>query len=421
MNAEVAGELEPARVVMAVTGTAGDILPLVALGRHLVTLGHEVSLVSHAPFAPQASAAGIEFESLDTIDEYEDLLRSSETLVGRVYDLAHVEESVGWYHTPARRRREFSAVVDRIHGRRAVVIGRYISNSVAMAAAERHGVGRAWSLVSPHALSEAVAIGELHGPAYLARLNAERRALGLADVANWLDWTENAGVRLCLWPSWFAPDSAFGRSAENSSRVGFVADTGKEEPPLSGELWDFLADGDAPVVVTAGSGRMIAPGFFGAAVGGAFRARRRVILVSRFVDELPTWTGDGLLRLPTAPLAKLLPRAAAIVHHGGIGTSATALAAAVPQLVLAEGVDRPDNGRRLSDLGVAEALPPPAWTPANVATALDRLTRPNTLEALQRCAALVRRDAADGRAGLTVEGLFCPARPVAEGRGGNDL
>lgn len=406
MSLGTAGQSEPARVVMAVSGTAGDILPLIALGSHLAARGHEVSLVSHAPFARQASAAGIEFESLDTVDEYEELLRSSEALVGRVYDLAHVGESVGWYHTADRRRREFSAVADRVHGRRAVVIGRYVSNSVAMAAAESEGVGRAWSLVSPHALAEATAIGELHGPAYLARVNAERAEFGLADVANWLDWTEKVGVRLCLWPEWFAPDSAVGRSAANSSRVGFMPEDGNDEP-LPGELWDFLADGDAPVVVTAGSGRMIARGFFSAAVGGALRTRRRIVLVSRFVDELPTWTGSEILRLQTAPLAKLLPRAAAIVHHGGIGTSATALAAAVPQLVLAEGVDRPDNGRRLHDLGVAEVLPPPAWTSANVAAALDRLTAPSLHQELQRCAALVRRDAGDGRAGRTVEGLVC--------------
>jgi rhamnosyltransferase subunit B len=48
---------------------------------------------------------------------------------------------------------------------------------------------------------------------------------------------------------------------------------------------------------------------------------------------------------------------AAIIHHGGMGTSARTLSAGVPQLVLAFGAERSDTAQRLTRLGVAEFLP----------------------------------------------------------------
>jgi rhamnosyltransferase subunit B len=62
------------------------------------------------------------------------------------------------------------------------------------------------------------------------------------------------------------------------------------------------------------------------------------------------------------------------VHHGGIGTVAQGLAAGVPQLVMAMSHDQPDNGCRLTHLGVGAYLYPKAFTPARVADTLARLT-----------------------------------------------
>ena len=74
-----------------------------------------------------------------------------------------------------------------------------------------------------------------------------------------------------------------------------------------------------------------------------------------------------------APFSALLPRVAALVHHGGIGTCAQALAAGRPQLVMPMGFDQPDNAARLARLRVASALPPKRFTGASVARELDTL------------------------------------------------
>jgi rhamnosyltransferase subunit B len=59
---------------------------------------------------------------------------------------------------------------------------------------------------------------------------------------------------------------------------------------------------------------------------------------------------------PYLPLHQLLPHAAALVHHGGIGTTAEALRAAVPQLVLPWAFDQFDNAQRVVALGVGHTL-----------------------------------------------------------------
>jgi hypothetical protein len=79
-----------------------------------------------------------------------------------------------------------------------------------------------------------------------------------------------------------------------------------------------------------------------------------------------------------------MPYMGAVIHHGGLGTLSNALAAGIPQLVLAVGGDRPDNGLRLQKLGVGEFLPRSQWQPDIIADTLSRLVAsPSTREHCQ--------------------------------------
>jgi UDP:flavonoid glycosyltransferase YjiC (YdhE family) len=83
------------------------------------------------------------------------------------------------------------------------------------------------------------------------------------------------------------------------------------------------------------------------------------------------------------PFADLLPRLAAFVHHGGIGTTSQALRAGVPQLIRPMAYDQLDNSRRAQKLGVAIELLPSRYDAERAAEALDRLLRDSALR--QRC------------------------------------
>jgi rhamnosyltransferase subunit B len=73
------------------------------------------------------------------------------------------------------------------------------------------------------------------------------------------------------------------------------------------------------------------------------------------------------------PLSKLLPQAAALVHHGGIGTTAEAFRAGVPQLITPFAWDQFDNGARIASLGAGLVVPVAGLSPRKLARSLDAL------------------------------------------------
>src|SRR5262249_39783188 len=135
----------------------------------------------------------------------------------------------------------------------------------------------------------------------------------------------------------------------------------------------FIAAGEPPIVFTPGSANRFAASFFSAGIEAAARVGRRALLVTKYRDHLPPTLPAHAFHAPYAAFATLFPRAAAVVHHGGIGTCAQGLAAGVPQVIMPLGFDQPDNGARLVRLGVADTIGPSRFTAGRVAGALGRL------------------------------------------------
>ena len=79
------------------------------------------------------------------------------------------------------------------------------------------------------------------------------------------------------------------------------------------------------------------------------------------------------LACPYASYAQVFPAAAAIVHQGGVGTTAEAMRAGRPMLVVPWGVDQPDNAARVVHMGVARTLHRKAYRAARVVQALRPL------------------------------------------------
>ncbi|MGZ6141820.1 MAG: glycosyltransferase, partial [Myxococcales bacterium] len=100
---------------------------------------------------------------------------------------------------------------------------------------------------------------------------------------------------------------------------------------------------------------------------------RPALLLTRFREQLPAQLPPHARHEPFVPLGALLPRAAAIVHHGGIGTCAQALASGTPQLVMPTGFDQLDNAARLRRLGAGAALSRRQFRPDAVERALRDL------------------------------------------------
>lgn len=145
----------------------------------------------------------------------------------------------------------------------------------------------------------------------------------------------------------------------NTSVVSFSFYDGAEAASLDPHVEHFLRTGPAPVVVTLGSLAAVeAVDFFRIACGAIRSLGRRVIVLTGRDDvAVPAIApGQDVLLRGYLPHSMLLPYAAAIIHHGGIGTTAQALRAGKPQLVIPFFADQPDNAGRVARLGVSRSL-----------------------------------------------------------------
>jgi UDP:flavonoid glycosyltransferase YjiC (YdhE family) len=159
--------------------------------------------------------------------------------------------------------------------------------------------------------------------------------------------------------------------------TGFAFHDGSSgDDPEARRLEAFLAAGPPPVVFTLGSSAVnVAGRFYDESVLAARRLGLRAVLLvgDEPGSRLGVPLGDDAIAIARAPHHTLFPRAAALVHHGGIGTLAQALRAGRPMLVVPWSHDQPDNARRVVRLGVARELRSGRYRADRAAAALEEL------------------------------------------------
>jgi len=408
-------------VLIATLGSAGDVNPKIALGLELARRGHDVTLLTHAYHRRRVEAAGLPFIAVGRPDEYEQLMRDP--------DLWHPLRAfalLARVGIPGMLRPVYDAIAARDPARTLVVAsGLVMAGGIA---AETLGVAHVTVHLQPSliqslwdtpalmppltdnrwprpfrrlvlGLANQFTIDRLVGPP----VNAFRAELGLSPARGFF----GAGLHsplltLGLWPSWYAAPQP---DWPPSVRVtGFVRhDAPGEHAPPEG-LEDFLAAGEAPVVFTPGTAMVLGERFFDAALDASRRLGRRALLLTPHREQLPADLPQDVAHVGYAPFRDVLPRAAAIVHHGGIGTVAQALAAGIPQLIMPMAHDQPDNARRVRALGVGDFIAPARFRGPRVARRLEALL--GSAEVARRAAELAPRvdfDAALGRACDAIE------------------
>ena len=240
-------------------------------------------------------------------------------------------------------------------------------------------------------------------PLVRRRTDALRRELGLSPVrGSFTDWSLSPLRTLGLFPDWFAPE-AFDWP-EPVRLCKFPLYDASEQTPLTPQASEFLESGAAPLVFTPGSAMRHASRFFAAAVEACRLFGARGVLVSPFPDHFPPDLPPYVLAHGWFPFSRLLPRAAAVVHHGGIGTTSLALKAAVPQLIMPMAFDQHDNARRLERLGVASSLSPRKFRGPAVARVLGELiSSPSVATACRTASERLEHDPSLGEACRWIE------------------
>lgn len=137
------------------------------------------------------------------------------------------------------------------------------------------------------------------------------------------------------------------------------------------EIESFLNEGAPPIIFTLGSLAPAAAGsFYNDSLTAASELGMRALLLTG-KNELDC--GASALVCSYAPHSQVFPKAAVIVHHGGIGTTGQALKAGIPQLVVPMNGDQFDNAARIARIGVGRVLPIKHYNPDSARSALEEI------------------------------------------------
>jgi sterol 3beta-glucosyltransferase len=401
------------RIVILTLGTHGDVLPFVALGAGLQRAGDAVTLATAAPFAGLAQAQGLacaplslDYLTLTQSPAAARALRGSPLAILRL-----LHQTV----LPALRRLLDEAWAAS-QGAEAVV---YHPKALAGShVAERLGVpgflgalqpGYAATAAFPSAL---LPVPNLGGPLnrlsypLLLRLPLltvqgvvntwRRRRLGLPPRALWADPVlggRPATILHAFSPQVVPPPAGWPAHVTTTGYWFLDPDPDWQPPPA---LEQFLAAGPPPVYVGFGSMPGEDAGRTTQTVLEALRrADQRGLLARGWGGLEPATVPPWALLIDEAPHAWLFPRVAAVVHHGGAGTTA----AGVPAVVCPVFGDQPFWGRRLQALGVAPApIPRRALRVDRLLAGLEQTLEPAARERAAALGVRIRDERGVGRA-----------------------
>lgn len=381
-------------ITLLAAGSRGDTQPFIALGLALERQGHRVRLAASETFEGFVEEHGLEFhsvrgdvETMAASPELQGALRADNPLriatsFRRLRDVAYAMQQ------------DFYAACE---GADAVVY--HPGAAIGYFAAQAHSIPSV--LASPFPMTPT--------RAYPSLIFYDSPRLG-----PWANLLSHYAFERILWMASGAPVKRFWKEVLGSAPESFGIPFGRQRsrrmptvvsgsrhvfpaPPdwsehvhQSGywflderEDWSppeslrtFLESGPPPVYVGFGSvgGSAPAEQTTSLVVGALERAGQRGVLASG-------WRGmaaradfpDSVLLLESAPHSWLFPRMAAVVHHGGAGTTAAGFRAGVPSIVIPHANDQFAWGRRAHELGVGpEPIPRKKLTAAKLATAIER-------------------------------------------------
>jgi hypothetical protein len=209
------------------------------------------------------------------------------------------------------------------------------------------------------------------------RLNAFRGGIGLPPLQSFShDALHGAEGVAALFPRWFAAPQPDWPARVRQFGFPIVS----KARPLSDSLENFLKSGEPPLVWTHGSANFDIGHFQSRALEVSRELNLRCLLISL---DAPAAVSDNALHVAHARFEDLFPRCKAVVHHGGIGTTAKCIAAGVPQLIIPRWHDQPDNAQRIVKLGLGKALSYRHTNTARLATTLRQLLASATIS--HRC------------------------------------
>lgn len=364
------------KIVFAVFGSLGDMHPMNALGIELKKRGHQVCFAAMDFYREKIEKLGFEFRPMRP-----HLDPNDKALAKKLMDAAKGSELLLRELILPNLRVMYDDLLEAVRDADA-----FVSTEVVFAApavAEKTGIKWITTTLAPGTFLSAydpfvppTALWLRH----LRFLGTGFHGVMFRTVKKWID-------------SWFAPYREFRREiglkdddrnplfegksellnlamfsrvlgrpqpdwAKSTLQTGFCFYDGRDDYGSIGEeLREFLDAGEPPIIFTLGSAAVMDAGdFFDESARAAKILGKRAVLLYGIYNDPPKGTDAQIMAVDYAPYSEVFPRAAAVVHQGGIGTTSQVLRAGVPHLFMPYSHDQPDNAARCERLGVAKII-----------------------------------------------------------------
>jgi rhamnosyltransferase subunit B len=383
-------------ILLCTIGSAGDVYPFIGIGEELKKRGFRVVLITSQYFESQARAAGLEFFGLGSSEDYQSIIQDPDlwspdkgfkVFADRVvFPIMEPAYEIIAPFDPSKTILAAQGQFFAAHTAHEKLGFPFITIHLQPAAFRSvHEFPLLPISLPPFAirglfsLIDAFVLDKLFAP----NINRFRQSLGLPPIKKIFGgWMHSPQLNLGLFPEWFAqlqPD--WPPQTRLTSFVYYDKQNGSEGLPE--DLETFLSAGSAPIIFTAGTAMKHAEKFFLDCVGACQLLGQRGILLTQHPEQLPDELPTGIQQFAYLPFSKILPRALALVHHGGIGTTAQAIAAGIPQVIRPMAHDQPDTAARVEKLGVGVSLSPQKFNAASLAEKLNALVTSQAV--LERC------------------------------------
>ena len=397
------------RIVLASVGSRGDVQPMLGLAQSLAARGHRPLIAAPANFEGWVRSLGFDFAPLGE-DMQAFLARNRQIMTGK--PLRMLREMIRYFKEQIPLQAQQLAPICRgadlvVYGGlaftapsvaehlRLPVLGVLYSNCLLPASLHPppnipwHGL--------PGWINRLIwRINHVMGDLLLRRtLNSMRSHLGLPLLDHLRSHLiEGDPLVIAADEVLFPPDTSWQGRFAYANFIYF-----DDPAPLDPQLNDWLSEGEAPIYI--GFGSMLGQGIERVErmlVEAVSATGRRCIVDAGWAGLGAAALPHGWLRVRNAPHALLFPRVAVVVHHGGSGTTAQALRAGVPQVLLPLILDQFHHGHRLYLAGIApRSVPMEKITTTALTSAIESALR---LPVGPRLEAAVRLKASDGRASV---------------------
>ena len=415
------------RIVITTIGSLGDLHPKIAIALELRERGHDVVFATHKEYRSKIEALGFEFKRM----------RPDNTALSDPEEMACMMDLKTGVEYTARNwigrnlTQTYTDLIDCARDANLIITGEGVL--AARIVAEKLEIPWVSVVLQPIAFLSAydpsvipvfpwlaklrkfgffvnkaiIQLSKLVAKTWAEPVHQLRRELKLPPLAGnpFIDDKYSPYLVLAMFSSVLAkpqPDWA-----ENTVITGFAFYDGSAPTELTSELQQFLDMGQPPIVFTLGSAVVMSPGnFYQESIKAAkILDCRAVLLIGK--NSLPEGLTQDIIAVDYVPYSQIFPHAAAIVHQGGIGTTAQALRAGCPTIVMPYSHDQPDNAARVKRLGTSRTISRNKYLAEQVARELNELlTNPIYQTKATEIAQIIRQEDGVKKACDAVEKLL---------------